>query len=86
MLIECLLGLIPLLEEIGPTCPIYCVPQKIMDNIASFHVYRGILSLGKRKILSPLQNLPEKALILILYEIFYQDDMGAIFRNATTFS
>ncbi|MET3560433.1 tRNA G18 (ribose-2'-O)-methylase SpoU [Bartonella japonica] len=77
-------------EETRPTCLIYCVPQKIMDNIAGFHVHRGILGIGKRKILPPLQNflqnLPEKALILILCGISNHDNMGAIFRNAAAFA
>ncbi|AFR26605.1 hypothetical protein RM11_0889 [Bartonella quintana RM-11] len=35
---ERLPGLMSLLEATQPTCPIYYVPQKIMDNIAGFHI------------------------------------------------
>ncbi|WP_317993550.1 TrmH family RNA methyltransferase [Bartonella gliris] len=87
---ERLPGLMPLLEMTQPTCPIYCAPQKIMDDIAGFHVHRGILGIGKRKILPSLQNflhdLPEKALILVLCGISNHDNMGGIFRNAAAFA
>ncbi|WP_142416563.1 TrmH family RNA methyltransferase [Bartonella massiliensis] len=83
-------GLLPLLEKTQPLCPIYCVPQKVIDNITGFHVHRGILSIGKRKTLlslqSFLQNLPEKALILVLCGISNHDNMGSIFRNAASFA
>ncbi len=83
-------GLLPLLEKTQPLCPIYCVPQKVMDNITGFHVHRGVLGIGKRKILpslqSFLQHLPEKALILILCGISNHDNMGSIFRNAAAFA
>ncbi|EJF97448.1 hypothetical protein MEI_01142 [Bartonella vinsonii subsp. arupensis Pm136co] len=87
---ERLPGLMPLLEQTQPTCPIYCVPQKIMDNIVGFHVHRGILGIGKRRILPSLQkflhDLPEEALILILCGISNHDNMGSIFRNAAAFA
>ncbi|ENN94435.1 TrmH family RNA methyltransferase [Bartonella vinsonii] len=83
---ERLPGLMPLLEQTQPTRPIYCVPQKIMDNIVGFHIHRGILGIGKRRILPSLQNflqdLPEEALILVLCSISNHDNIGAIFRNA----
>lgn len=83
-------GLLPLLEKTQPQCPIYCVSQKVMDDITGFHVHRGILGIGKRKTLPSLQsflhNLPEKALILVLCGISNHDNMGSIFRNAAAFA
>ncbi|MBB5073241.1 tRNA G18 (ribose-2'-O)-methylase SpoU [Bartonella callosciuri] len=83
-------GLMPLLEKTQPTCPIYCVQQKIMDDIVGFHIHRGILGIGKHRILPSLQkflqDLPEKALILILCGIYNHDNMGPIFRNAAVFA
>ncbi|OPB32095.1 RNA methyltransferase [Bartonella sp. AR 15-3] len=85
-----LLSIMPILKETKPTCPIYCVPQKIMDDIAGFHVHRGMLGIGERKKLPLLkeflQNLPEKALISVLCGISNHDNMGAIFRNAAAFA
>lgn len=85
-----LLGIMPLLLETQPTCPIYCVPQKIMDGIAGFHVHRGILGIGERVSIPGLtdflDNLPEKALVPVLCNISNHDNMGAIFRNAAAFA
>ncbi|VEJ45704.1 23S rRNA (guanosine-2'-O-)-methyltransferase [Bartonella vinsonii] len=82
--------LMPLLEQTQPTCPIYCVSQKIMDNIVGFHIHRGISGIGKRKMLPSLQNflqdLSKEALILVLCGISNHDNMGAIFRNTATFA
>lgn len=87
---ERLPNLMSLLEATQPTCPIYCVAQNIMDNITGFHVHRGILGIGKRNTLPSLQNflqnLPEKALILVLCGISNHDNMGALFRNAAAFA
>ena len=85
-----LLGLMPVLEATKPTCPIYCVPQKIMDDIAGFNVHRGILGIGER-ISTPtldefLASLPEKALVPVLCGISNHDNMGSIFRNAAAFA
>ncbi|WP_273789270.1 RNA methyltransferase [Bartonella sp. ML70XJBT] len=90
ILTKLLPGLLPLLEKTQPRCPIYCVSQKVMDDITGFHVHRGVLGIGKRKTLpslqSFLQNLPEKALILVLCGISNHDNMGSIFRNAAAFA
>lgn len=85
-----LLGIMPILKTTKPTCPIYCVPQKVMDDIAGFHVHRGMLGIGKRKALPSLQeflqHIPEKALVPVLCGISNHDNMGAIFRNAAAFA
>ena len=85
-----LVGLMPLLERTKPSCPIFCVPQKIMDEIAGFNVHRGILGIGER-IQTPalgefLQNLPKKSLVPVLCGISNHDNMGSIFRNAAAFA
>ncbi|MHC5307908.1 TrmH family RNA methyltransferase [Bartonella sp. LJL80] len=85
-----LLGLMPLLEKTQPACPIYCVPQKIIDEIAGFHVHRGILGIGARIDLPSLedflQSLPQRALVPVLCGISNHDNMGSIFRNAAAFA
>ncbi len=87
---ERLANLMPLLEKTQPTCPIYRVSQNIIDNIASFHVHRGVLGIGKRNKLPPLRNFlqdfPTKALILILCGISNHDNIWSIFRNAAAFA
>ncbi len=85
-----LIGMMPLLEQTSPECPVFCVAQKIMDDIAGFNVHRGILGIGERKQIPTLaeflQNLPEKSLIPVLCGIANHDNMGAIFRNAAAFA
>ncbi|EKS43549.1 RNA methyltransferase [Bartonella bacilliformis INS] len=85
-----LLEIMPILKETKPTCSIYCVPQKIMDDIAGFHVHRGMLGIGERKALPSLQeflqDLPERALVPVLCGISNNENMGAIFRNAAAFA
>lgn len=82
-------GLMPLLEQTQPDCPIYCVSQKIMDNIAGFNVHRGILGIGERikipKLHEFLENLPKNSLLTVLCGISNHDNMGSIFRNAAAF-
>ncbi|EJF89227.1 TrmH family RNA methyltransferase [Bartonella tamiae] len=79
----------PLLEHYKPKCPIYFVPQNVMDHVAGFHVHRGILGLGE-KILATnlsdfLQKVTQNALLIVLCGISNHDNMGAIFRNAAAF-
>lgn len=85
-----LIGMMPLLEQTSPECPVFCVAQKIMDDIAGFNVHRGILGIGERiqipTLAEFLQNLPEKSLIPVLCGIANHDNMGAIFRNAAAFA
>lgn len=68
---------------------IFCVPQHIMDEVAGFHVHRGILAVGKRKpqptLPDLLAQLPKEALIVALCGISNHDNVGSIFRNAAAF-
>ncbi|MBC2886080.1 RNA methyltransferase [Ochrobactrum sp. CM-21-5] len=68
---------------------VYCVPQSVMDEVAGFHVHRGILAVGRRRPQSSLQDmitaLPEQALIVVLCGISNHDNIGSIFRNAAAF-
>jgi len=84
-----LFGLMPLLEETQPCCPIYCAPQSVIDKIAGFNVHRGILGIGKRN--PPLSFeeflrwLPDNTLLPVVSGISNHDNMGSIFRNAAAF-
>lgn len=68
---------------------IYSVPQHIMDEVAGFHVHRGILAVGKRKPQPTLPHLltylPKEALVVALCGISNHDNVGSIFRNAAAF-
>lgn len=84
---------LPGLQDILSLCPahvpVYVVSSADMDQIAGFHVHRGILAVGMRKdinnINNLIKNLPENALIVILCGISNHDNIGSIFRNAAAF-
>ncbi|GAA5627113.1 23S rRNA (guanosine-2'-O-)-methyltransferase RlmB [Brucella sp. NBRC 12953] len=68
---------------------VYSVPQSVMDEVAGFHVHRGILAVGRRKTQPTLEEmvgqLPENALVVVLCGISNHDNVGSIFRNAAAF-
>lgn len=69
--------------------PVYVASSPVMDTIAGFHIHRGVLAIGrKRPPQSPeelLDELPERALVVVLVGIANHDNVGAIFRNAAAF-
>jgi tRNA G18 (ribose-2'-O)-methylase SpoU len=69
--------------------PVYIASGPVMDAIAGFHIHRGVLAIGrKRAPQSPedlLDELPERALVVVLVGIANHDNVGAIFRNAAAF-
>jgi tRNA G18 (ribose-2'-O)-methylase SpoU len=84
-----LAGLSDTLATAPERMPVYAASQEVMDRIAGFHVHRGILALGRKRLLespaSLLEGLPTSALVLLLVGISNHDNMGAIFRNAAAF-
>lgn len=68
---------------------VYSVPQSVMDEVAGFHVHRGILAVGRRKaqptLSEMIDRLPETALVVLLCGISNHDNIGSIFRNAAAF-
>jgi len=85
-----LAGLIEALEAAPRDMPVYVASQQVMDGIAGFHVHRGVLALGRKRLPetppSLLEALPASALVLLLVGISNHDNMGAIFRNAAAFN
>lgn len=85
-----LAGLNRQLQLCSPDLPVYVVSSSIMDQIAGFHVHRGILAVGRP--LQPLDHnqliasLPKKALVVALCSLANHDNVGAIFRNAAAFA
>jgi tRNA G18 (ribose-2'-O)-methylase SpoU len=82
-------GLAALLAEFPDAVPVYVAGQKVMDEIAGFHVHRGILASGIRTRRSTLPELvstmPDDALVVVLSNISNHDNAGGIFRNAAAF-
>jgi tRNA G18 (ribose-2'-O)-methylase SpoU len=84
-----LAALQPLLGQFPSDVPVYCVTQSVMDQIAGFHLHRGVLALGiadrSETTLQLLQSLPAAALVLVCIGMSNHDNVGSIFRNAAAF-
>jgi tRNA G18 (ribose-2'-O)-methylase SpoU len=65
------------------------VDDAVMEQVAGFHVHRGILALGRRRsttdLATLLATLPESAIVVVCVGIANHDNMGGIFRNAAAF-
>ncbi|MGB8817338.1 MAG: RNA methyltransferase [Rhizobiaceae bacterium] len=82
-------GMQAVLDMFSPDVPVYVANQSIMDQIAGFHVHRGVLATGRprlsRDTLKIMKGLPEDCLAVIMSNISNHDNVGAIFRNAAAF-
>ncbi|MDX8525864.1 RNA methyltransferase [Mesorhizobium sp. MSK_1335] len=84
-----LAGLQAILRKAPSDFPVYVAGGEVMDEIAGFHMHRGILAIGVRGDPAPaeilVERLPARALAVVLVGISNHDNMGAIFRNAAAF-
>jgi tRNA G18 (ribose-2'-O)-methylase SpoU len=84
-----LAGLQDILSICPAHVPVYVVSAENMDQIAGFHVHRGVLAVGIRKtpndINTLIKHMPKNGLMLILCGISNHDNIGSIFRNAAAF-
>lgn len=78
-----------LLGQVPENVPVYVAPARVLDAVAGFHMHRGILAIGRRRldetVTRLLAALPPNALVVALAGIANHDNMGAIFRNAAAF-
>ncbi|MBN9077795.1 MAG: RNA methyltransferase [Rhizobiales bacterium 65-79] len=69
--------------------PVYVADHAVMDGIAGFHLHRGVLAVGQRRtgdrLPDLIEELPGRAVIVVLIGISNHDNVGAIFRNAAAF-
>lgn len=77
------------LAEFGPTCPIYVVPQNVMDEVVGFPIHRGCLAAVPRRaqrdplaIAQALLATKPAPRLVILEGMANLDNVGGIFRNA----
>ena len=81
--------LAPLIAHLPDQTPVYVAGQAVLDEIAGFHIHRGILAHGLRApdpgAAALLAALGERPLVLVLYGIANHDNMGGLFRNAAAF-
>ena len=82
-------ALTPVLSRLGPDAPIYLAPQAVLDQVAGFHLHRGILALGRKPepidLDAFLDALPERVVLVGACGIGNHDNMGGLFRNAAAF-
>lgn len=82
-------GLGEILAAFPVEVPVYVASAAVLDQIAGFHLHRGVLALGSRMLGQGadtlLNALPEKALIGVCCGISNHDNIGSIFRNAAAF-
>ena len=78
-----------LIDPLPDETPVYVAGQAVLDQIAGFHIHRGILAYGlrapERGAAGLIAGLGERALVLVLHGIANHDNMGGLFRNAAAF-
>lgn len=81
-----LLALSSELESLGPETPIYCVDQKLLENLVGFNLHRGLMAVGLRQPPTPPAELFARAApgrpLVALENLVNHDNIGSIFRSA----
>jgi len=84
-----LAGLSDTLSLAPASLPVYVASQEVMDAIAGFHIHRGILAIGRKRVEEDVEtlvgSLPDRACVAVLVGLSNHDNIGAIFRNAAAF-
>lgn len=82
----------PILEAFAGQVPIYTAGQNVLDEIAGFHLHRGILALGRKPqpvtlsaMLDRVEGQDGLKVLVAASGIGNHDNMGGIFRNAAAF-
>mgnify|MGYP001025098402 CR=1 FL=1 len=82
-------GISDLLEALPPDVPVHVAERDVLNAIVGFDLHRGVLALGRRLEVSPVdafvEALPAEALVVVGCNISNHDNIGAIFRNAAAF-
>jgi tRNA G18 (ribose-2'-O)-methylase SpoU len=83
-------GLAEILAEFPDDVPVYVASSVVLDEIAGFHLHRGVLAVGRRlrerAAAEMIAGLPRKALVVAAFGISNHDNIGSIFRNAAAFA
>lgn len=83
-------GVRDILARFPEDVPIYVAQSEVIDQIAGFHLHRGVLALGRRAPQPPLSDVLDRlvppALVLVGCGISNHDNLGSMFRNAAAFS
>ena len=69
--------------------PVFVAAQAVLDQIAGFHLHRGILALGEKpqplSLPFSLETLADTDVFVVASGIGNHDNMGGLFRNAAAF-
>jgi tRNA G18 (ribose-2'-O)-methylase SpoU len=81
--------LAPILSQFPHGTPVFAAGQAVMDEIAGFHIHRGILAFGERtaepSAEALLSQIHGPARVLALFGVANHDNLGGVFRNAAAF-
>jgi tRNA G18 (ribose-2'-O)-methylase SpoU len=84
-----LAGMSEIIAALPQGTPVYCATQAILDQIAGFHLHRGLLGLGEKplplKAQDLLSGLGEDAVVVAASGIGNHDNIGGLYRNAAAF-
>ncbi|QFY60994.1 RNA methyltransferase [Rhizobium grahamii] len=80
-------GVSEILAQLPDDVPVFIAEAEVLDRIVGFHMHRGVLALGRRRVsaTSLIDRLPETALVLVGAGISNHDNAGSMFRNAAAF-
>ncbi|MBD8556644.1 RNA methyltransferase [Rhizobium sp. CFBP 8762] len=82
-------GLRDILDHLSADIPVYVASGTVFDEIAGFHMHRGILALGSSAHrpgrADMLDSLPASSLVLVACGLSNHDNIGSLFRNAAAF-
>lgn len=75
------------LTRIDPAIPVYVAAQDSMDEVAGYHLHRGIMALAQRTTRQTADELlgafaGKPLTVLVLVGLSNHDNVGACFRNA----
>lgn len=78
------------IERLPPTVPVYVLPHEQIERLAGFAIHRGLLAVGLRNPLPPLDEFLRATRrhggpLLILENLTNHDNIGAAFRHAACF-
>ncbi|SMC40308.1 RNA methyltransferase [Rhizobium sp. RU36D] len=83
-------GVSDILDRFPAEVPVYVAEAEVIDQIAGFHLHRGVLALGRRApqpaLGDLLTGLGSPTLVLVGCGISNHDNIGSMFRNAAAFS
>lgn len=78
-----------LFASLPDAMPVYVASQAVMDQVAGFHIHRGVLAVGRRAPMPEAGTLLASAgpqtIAVGLFGIANHDNMGGIFRNVAAF-